>query len=62
MIVPFVAVAGMDAGIAMRRQAELEPGEIERRRHRQQQDQAKAKPLPQRASPMLPNSGSCWQL
>ncbi len=47
VIVALVAVAGMDTGIAMRRQAEIKAREIEGRRDRQQQDQAKAKPLPQ---------------
>ena len=55
MIVPVMTMTGMNRGIAMRRKTELEPGEIERWGHRQQQDQAKAKPLPQRASPMLPD-------
>lgn len=57
VVVPLVAMAGMDIGIGigLRRKAEVEPGEIERRRNRQQQDQAKAKPLPQRAPPMVPN-------
>ena len=55
MIVPVMTMTGMNRGIAMRRKTELEPGEIERWGHRQQQDQAKAKPLPRRASPMLPS-------
>ena len=49
VIVAFMPMASMGDGIGVRRETELEPGEIERRRNRQQQDQAKAKPLPQRA-------------
>jgi len=44
VVVAFVPVTGMNAGLVMRRQAELEPGEIERRRDGQQQDEAKAEP------------------
>ena len=56
VIVLLVPMSGVDRGIAVRREAQIEPGKIERWRGGQQQDQAKAKPLPQRARPMLPNT------
>jgi hypothetical protein len=56
MIVPLVPMAGMSGCLGMMREAEIEPGEVERRRDGQQQDQAKAEPLPQRSSSELPNA------